>query len=46
LETACAQTAVEQNPGRQIEFIRQINDLFPVKRHRLERPDDEASRSN
>jgi hypothetical protein len=36
----CAQAALEQNPERQIEFIRQINDLFPGKRRQLERPDD------
>jgi hypothetical protein len=35
----CAQTAVEQNPQRRLELIRQINDLFPSKRRRLERPD-------
>jgi hypothetical protein len=35
----CAQTAVEQNPQRRLDLIRQINDLLP-KRRQLEQPDD------
>jgi hypothetical protein len=36
----CAQTAVEQNPQRRLDLIRQINDLLSGKQRRLERPDD------
>jgi hypothetical protein len=39
----CAQTAVEQNPERRLDLIRQINDLFPSRRRRLERTDGKVS---
>jgi hypothetical protein len=42
----CAQTAVEQNPQRRLELIRQINDLLPIKRRRLKRPDDPDAHDN
>jgi hypothetical protein len=42
----CARAAVEQNSERLHDLIRQINDLFPSKRRRLERPDDPASHDN
>jgi len=34
----CAQAAVEQDPKRLAELVRQINELLEAKRKRLESP--------